>query len=276
MAVRGRASRNRISRGHFVGRQSLGAPGEDRRSVRLRPRLENDESGDDLQVGPDGELSDADFGHGGMQADHALDLVGRDPVAESVHQIVVAPVEPEVAVLVQAREIAAREPFAAQDGGFFVGPVPVAEHQARLRTVDGEKPGLAFGQRLARPVHRQDRHAAPGLGHAGGTGLHRNGGTAGDVGRDFAHAERLVEGLAGPPRPGLQQVGGQGLASGAAVAQPGQIAGIEIGIFQDLSIDARHGGKQRRTVAGDETGPDGRITGPIVEHARGAAGTRDR
>ncbi len=205
-----------------------------------------------------------------MGDEHALDLVRRHPVAEGVHDVVVAAFEPDVALVIQRREVAAGEPLAPHHRRLFLGPVPVAEHQGRVGAVDGEQADLARRQRLRRALGRQDRDAAARLRLARRAGLDRGPRARRDVGRDLAHPERLVERRAGGRLPLGEELGRQRLARRDAVAQRREVVSREIGVFEDLPVEARHRREQGGAVAGDERRPQGRIAPAIVEHRRGA------
>lgn len=93
-----------------VGGQASAAPGDHGRFVGHRPGLENDEAGNHREIGANGEFGDTDLFDIAMAGEHALDLVGGDSVAERVHQVVGAAVEPDIAVGVEAGPVAAHEP----------------------------------------------------------------------------------------------------------------------------------------------------------------------
>ncbi len=207
-----------------------------------------------------------------MRGQHRFHLDRRDAVAHGVHEVVVAAVEPEIAVGIEAREVAAREPVAAHHRRLLLRALPVAEHQPRLGAVDGEQPGLARRQRLGRALDGQDGDAAPRLGPAGGARTHRYRRAARHVSGDLAHAERLVERQASARGPLGQQVGAQRLARGDAVAQTRQVVSREVGVFEDLAVHARHGSEDRGAVGFDQAGPDAAVARAVVEHRGGAAG----
>ena len=77
----------------------------------------------------------ADLGDDWMLQQRRLHLERRDAVAERLHQVVGATAMMYVAVGVDRREVAADEPLAAINLRLLIGPVPVAEHEARVGAV---------------------------------------------------------------------------------------------------------------------------------------------
>ena len=85
-----------------------------------------------------------------------LDLQRRHAIAAGVHDVVGAAVMPEIAVLVESREVAAGKPVAPESVRFLLGAAPVAEHQPGLGAMDGEEADLADGQRFGQAGARND------------------------------------------------------------------------------------------------------------------------
>ena len=101
-----------------------------------------------------------------MVLHHALDLVGRDAVAESLDDVVLAAQEPDVAVRVVARVVAGEEPAAVLERlGGFLGQVPVAQEQARIVGRDADHALLA-GRRLIERLGVEQPHVVAGLREA--------------------------------------------------------------------------------------------------------------
>ena len=148
-----------------------------------------------------------------------------------------------------------------------VRPVPVAEHEAGVAAVDREQADLADGQGLGSPLDGQNGDAPASLRPARRAGANVFPGAARNVGRDLAHAERLVEPGSGRLAPSGEQVGRKRLARGDAVAQAGEVVRGGIAVFHDLPVDARHGGEDRGARPLDEGGPDRSVARAGVERA---------
>ena len=88
-------------------------------------------------------LGDRDIGDARRMAQGRFDLGGRNAIALRVHEIVGAPVQPDIAVGIQFRDVAADEPLAAKDLGFGFGALPVAEHQAGVGAMDRDQAAFA-------------------------------------------------------------------------------------------------------------------------------------
>src|SRR5438105_807601 len=79
---------------------------------------------------------DARVGHGGMLAEHRLDLRGPDAEALVLDELLLAVDDEDVPVLVLLADIAGEEPAVPQHGSGVLGLVPVAAHH--LRAADGD------------------------------------------------------------------------------------------------------------------------------------------
>src|SRR6202022_3517082 len=88
-------------------------------------------------------------GHRGVLEQALLDLAGADPIAARLDDIVGPALEPEVAVLALAREIAGAQPGSAKLGRGGLGLVPVPEQKGGVRTPNHPLPDLAAGHGAA-------------------------------------------------------------------------------------------------------------------------------
>src|SRR5207244_1465853 len=90
----------------------------------------------------------------------AFDLERRDAVAARLHHVVVATLEPEVALLVAGQHVAGAVPRAAEDVRRLRRLVPVALHHARMAVAaDAQLAVLAGTDRAAGVVLQLDDRA---------------------------------------------------------------------------------------------------------------------
>ena len=112
---------------------------------------QHDEGGDDGQILAYARFRARDLGDSRVLADDRLDLLRGDAVPERLHEVVGAAVVGDVAVRVHGAYVAADEPLPAQHLALLVGPLPVAEHEGRVRAVRGQEPVLARRQWVGSP-----------------------------------------------------------------------------------------------------------------------------
>jgi hypothetical protein len=98
----------------------------------------------------------------GMALEHALDLVGRDAVAEAVDQVVLPSKEPDVAVRIAPRVVAGQEPLAMEAGGGLLGLIPVAQQEGGVVTRNAEHPLLVRSHLLGDKVSLSDFSVSSG------------------------------------------------------------------------------------------------------------------
>src|SRR5476649_2955715 len=176
----------------LVGCEALAGESEElvgrRRGAGLRDHVGHDEA----LVGA-GLLRDARaIGDRGMALQHALDLVGRDAVAEALDDVVLAPEEPEVAVGVAARIVAGEEPPVVLQLRGLVGKVPVAQEEARVALGNADHAFVA-GLRLDERVGVEELHAVARLRESGAPRTDRAKAALRQVVAELAHSDRLED-----------------------------------------------------------------------------------
>src|SRR6476660_9105984 len=107
-----------------------------------------------------------------MATEAILDLCRADAVSRRSDDIVVAPDELEIAVLVDDALIARRHPFAEKFFARCIGLAPILQEHHRVRPFDRDLAKLAGPARRA--VRTNHRDAVPGHRFADGAGT-RNG-----------------------------------------------------------------------------------------------------
>src|SRR4051794_12278837 len=105
-----------------------------------------------------------------MRAEAVLDLARADPVAGRVDDVVLARLEPDVAVLVHRAEVAAEQPVVEELLLRGSRVVEVLEHRERVMAVDRDLTALP-SDRLS--VVIENRDDAAGQGASERAGLHR-------------------------------------------------------------------------------------------------------
>ena len=109
-------ARNFIS-GEVLASEILDGGGVVRRAI-----SRNDERGDDRNITPYANLGAGNFCNGRTACDRGLHFERRYAIASGVHQLIGATEVRDVAVIIDRPEVAAGEPFAMKDFGFFIGP----------------------------------------------------------------------------------------------------------------------------------------------------------
>ena len=205
-----------------------------------------------------------------MVLQHALDLVRRDAIAEGVDEVVLAPEEPDVAILVLAGVVAGQEPVGAKARGGLLRLVPVAEHEPRVVAPDAEHTLLARGHRTERR-RIQELDGVAGLHEAGGARPERARPGLADVVGAFGHPESLVDLEPEAVAPRREHLVGEMLARAHAVAERRHVAPRRLRLLDDLAVDRRHADEDRRRVRGDEARPERGVARSLVHDRRVAA-----
>src|SRR5258706_16156975 len=119
----------------FVRGEMLAAEGKQRVGGNVRAFL-GDHVCDDERLVASRALRDARaVRHAGMALQHALDLIRRNAIAETLDDVVLAAQEPEIAVGIAARVVAGEEPAVMLEFRRLLRLVPVLD----------EEPGIALG-----------------------------------------------------------------------------------------------------------------------------------
>ena len=174
LRVRGKSAREVDHLRRLVGREVLAPEGEQLlgRGVRAR-RAGSRRPPPGACRRPASSATQAQSATAGMALQHALDLVGRDAVAEALDDVVLAAEEPEVAVGVAARVVAGEEPAVVAQ--------PSRSPRAGSSSA-GRGPGRPRGCRscLPRPARTsaqrvgiEQAHVVAGLREAGAAGADR-------------------------------------------------------------------------------------------------------
>lgn len=275
LRVFGNSSTNSISRGVLVRRGHALAvllQLADERVGGVHPRPQHDERLHDQPAILVRLADDRALGHAGVLEQRALDLERPDPVGGGIDDVVGAPGEPEIAVLVPCRPVAGHVPVAAEHGRRLLRcAVVLAEQARRPRSRSRPERDVAFladAGDLAVVVDHGD--LVPGRRQA-----HRTGADLGA--REVADEERVLRLPVAvvdrePERVAerLDHLRVQRLARGDHVAQPGEAEAVE-------SVELRHQPVLGRGLAehgdaelGDQVEPLLGLERALVEHDRGA------
>ncbi len=230
-----------------------------------------DHVGDDEELVPARFLAHAGaIGDRGMALQHALDLVGRDAVAEALDDVVLAAEEPQVAVRIVSRVVAGEEPAVVTLLGRLLGEVPVAQEEPGVGLGDADHALLAGGD-LLECFRVEQPDVVAGLGEPGAARADRAQLALRQVVAELAHAHRLEDVEAEALLPQAEHLVGEMLAGAHAVAQRGHVGARERGFLQYLSVDGRHADEDRRAVLRDEARPRRGVVLPLVGDHRLAA-----
>src|SRR5213075_2489776 len=116
----------------------------------------------DFRPYPVGHADHAHHGDSRVLHQAFLDLARADPVAARGDDVVVAALEEDVAVLVDAAEVAGQQPVAGELGGRGLGIAPVLQHDDRVVPPTGDLAFLAGRQHVAGWIDDGDLAARAG------------------------------------------------------------------------------------------------------------------
>src|SRR5262249_41294966 len=127
---------------------------------------------------PVGNAHHRDHEDGGVADDALLDVGRADAVAAARDEVVLAPFEPEIAVLVLDPEIAGREPVADEFLARRLRLAPVFEEKDRVGAPRRDHPGLASWLDPPALADPGDRVAGAGASHRARPPRHQRGAVA--------------------------------------------------------------------------------------------------
>lgn len=184
--------------------------------------------------------------HRRMVFHDVFDLVRRDPVTETVDNVVLSSQEPDISFLIPPREVTGQKPPVPPGDAVFLSRLPIAQTQAGViggyadHALGVSRHGLQFGV--------QNLDVMPRLRAPNRAGADRINDILGNVVRTFGHPQRLVYGLSEAVIPGRQHPVRQMLPGAHAMAQCRNVPGAEIGLLQDLAEDGRHADEDSAVV----------------------------
>ena len=206
---------------------------------------EDDERGDDLGALRVVLADDRGLGDGRVLDQRGLDLERPDAVGRGGDHVVVAALEPEVAVAVAPRLVARVVPAVAERPGVRVRvPVVSAEQADRGRVGDlhGDRADHVVGRRPAVLAEHVDRPARDRGAHR--PRPHRHAAVVGDQERGLGLPVAVVHGqAAGALLPGADDLRVQRLAGAGAVPQDGQVVLGEVGLHEQ-PVERRRGAER--------------------------------
>ena len=205
----------------------------------------DDEGGDELGAFGVVLADDGRLGHGGVFDEGALDLEGADAVGRRGDDVVVAALEPEVAVGVAPRLVTGGVPAVAEAlrGRLGVAVVAVKEADGTLRLVaDGDVADAVVGRPAAVLVEDLDVVAGYRLAHR--ARAHRHRAVVGDQARGLGLAVGVIDRQSGGVAPDLDDLGVQRLARARAVPQVRQLVAGEVGLDEE-AIQRRRRAERR-------------------------------
>src|SRR5438874_321150 len=127
----------------LVGGEAFAAEREELVGADAASRLRDDVCHDEALALLD-LLGDARaIGDGGMALQHALDLIGRDAIAEALDDVVLAAEEPDIALGVAARVVPGEEPAVMPQARGLFRKVPVPQEKTRIALRDADHSFLA-------------------------------------------------------------------------------------------------------------------------------------
>ena len=213
--VLGKLGTNSILRGYLYGaivRLTCSWICFGERVARQMSVAQHDECLDDHAADRVGAFDRRGFEHSRVTDQPAFHLERRDPIAAGIHHVVVAALEPEVAVFVAHEHVAGAVPRRrGRTSAVLLGLVPVFLHHARVRVAAEAEHALGADRyRLHVVVHQLDHRPWPGP--AAASRLERHADVIETVYHAFGHADAVDRRDAELTLDGFQRVGRQRLA----------------------------------------------------------------